>query len=1039
MPSNLPTPLRKLRAYQTRTMADLMRELKRARKEVRAAIALAAAKAKAASSAKEREELYAEIEEKYRELAEGIDAHIKALSGRAAEAGHKAALVDISPSRAKTTAYDPERTERYFRMIHPSNTKNLAAVFSDQMAEKTVTALRTAVVDVFRRGAVEGLTANEMQKALRDRWDALAGDDNAYRFTDRAGRHWEGARYLQMLVRTTAQRVAIESEIDTFTANGYELAQISRGGDGECPVCAAWEGRIIQMAGKSKRWPTYAEARAAGMFHPNCVHRLLPVDSLVDADEIEQQGRITKPTADQMADPDFMQAQHDQIDEARYMATGLTEEDARRAVTADRLERAIRSGTFSDAAAEAARMLSPEQLDMLRERGIPKFEPARNNERPGTVYRGRILTPRDPDAAAILRVLGLPEGGSGTPQPAPSHEPSPKPKAPPSAFPDNPNDMRVIRALGGSTGAELVEDEHGQQFVRKRGGSAGGDPAEHVRSEAQADMAYRALGVRVPECRLYEIDGKPVKLSKFIPNGTSLDEYLRTASKADCDRVLAEIRADFDVDAVFGNRDVVGMVRDNILIDADGKPWRIDNGSSFGWRATGARKSDWTKWPDEILTMPTADINRGVFDDISLAETVIRSAGRDFAAAIDAVPQQDRAIFKERVKEIQELGHRAKTFQETGYIEAYNSDVILHSYELSKTGFRESVPAQVSAGNFGFFRTAGRAPTTPNGGPGGLPGDWQETIITAAKTINHHAKDSTPPNMAKVSAATALKSKLESLAKQKTKGADYWLGAVKSIEKASKKTGSTVAILNDSINIGDDVSKSQYKSLTDHIHKYITAIGGDTSIVIDWQADQAWDSWHDKSCVRKIVQEWARPMQADTWITNKKNKLGFYKKHQKRFTEDSDFASKAVKTFSAYDAAVQLALENCNFDHRDTKSRSVVLIRTEKEAVLKQHGIAEMNKLMTFPRGACESHSIFKPTYIGGREITLVKVPFPLIKGMYFFERKPNDGRKGCFSRDGENEFACDVRGLPTVYIGDEKAYGLTAYANFENLLSGRR
>ena len=423
-PSNLPPPLRKLRAYQTRTVADLMRELKRARKEVRAAIALAAAKAKAASSAKEREELYAEIEEKYRELAEGIDAHIKELTEYAAKAGHEAALADMPPSRAKLAAYDPGRAERYFKIIHPSNERSLAAVFTDQMTSKAVSSLRFAVVDVFRRGAVEGLSANEMQKALRDRWDELADDDDAYRFTDRAGRQWEGARYLQMLVRTTAQRVAIESEIDTFTANGYELAQVSRGGDGKCPICAAWEGRIIQMAGKSKRWPTYAEARAAGMFHPNCIHRLLPVDSLIDAAEIEQQGRITKPTADQMADPEFMQAQHDQIDEARYMATGLTEEDARRAVTADRLEQAIRSGTFSDAAAEAARMLSPEQIDMIRERGIPKFELARNNEQPGTVYKGRILTPRDPSADDILRVLGLSKSGGDTP-----HPPVPQPAA----------------------------------------------------------------------------------------------------------------------------------------------------------------------------------------------------------------------------------------------------------------------------------------------------------------------------------------------------------------------------------------------------------------------------------------------------------------------------------------------------------------------------------------------------------------------------------------------------------------------------------
>lgn len=502
MPSSLPPPLRKLRAYQTRTMADLMRELKRARKEVRAAIALAAAKAKAASSAKEREELYAEIEEKYRELAENIDAQIRKLTGIAAKAGHDTALADIA-DRAKITAYDPERAERYFQLVHPSNAQNLAAVFTDQMSRRTVESLRFAVVDAFRRGAIEGLSANEMQRAIRDKWDALAGSEDPFRFVDRAGRRWEGARYLQMVTRTTAQRVAIESSIDTFTANGYELAQISRGGDGECPICAAWEGRIIQMAGKSKRWPTYAEARAAGMFHPNCVHRLLPVDSLVDADEIEQQGRITKPTADQMADPEFMQAQHDQIDEARYMATGLTEEDARRAVTADRLEKAIRSGTFSDAAAEAARMLSPEQIDMIRERGIPKFEQARNNEQPGTKFQGRLLTPRNPNADDILRVLGLPKSGGDT-------SPKPTPKPPPSL-------KRLEGKIGdwkslGLEKGESMKADNREPLVSAKDARARIAAGESVENPIGETLAFDTVTLK----RLLKSDRKPSDVQKRL-------------------------------------------------------------------------------------------------------------------------------------------------------------------------------------------------------------------------------------------------------------------------------------------------------------------------------------------------------------------------------------------------------------------------------------------------------------------------------------------------------------------------------------------
>jgi len=395
---------KKLRSYETRTTADILRDLKRAQREIRAAIALAASQARIAASAKKRESLFAEIEARYKELADGIDAHIRRLTGDVATAAHEDALNAIGDA-VSVTRYDPERTERYYRMIHPTNGRNIAAVFTDNMSERVVYSLRTAFVDVFRQATVEGMTANETQRALRDRWDELAGDDNAYRFVDRSGRRWEGARYLQMLVRTNAQRVANDSMIDTCAENGITLAQISDDGDEDCPVCAAWEGRIIAIVGRDTRFPTYEEARAAGMFHPNCVHKPLPVSETFDKDEIDRQAKIGRPAPGKMADREAMQRQKDAIDEARYTSKGMTPADARRAVTADRLERAIRSGTSSDEAAKAVRMLSPAQLDAIRDRGIPKFEPARKGEKAGDTYKGRILTPRKPTADDMRDLL----------------------------------------------------------------------------------------------------------------------------------------------------------------------------------------------------------------------------------------------------------------------------------------------------------------------------------------------------------------------------------------------------------------------------------------------------------------------------------------------------------------------------------------------------------------------------------------------------------------------------------------------------------
>lgn len=1041
MASNLPAPLAKLRPYKTKAAADLIRALKAARKDILAQIALAASKASTATNAKEREALFAEIEKRFKALSSGIDAQIRDLTGKAAKAGHADAVAALGDN-ARVLRYDPARNERYFRMVHPANGRNVAAVFTDQMSETAVNMLRTAFVDVFREGTVSGMTANEMQKALRDRWDSVSNDGNMFRFVDRSGRRWENARYLQMLVETNAQRVAIESSIDTFAQNGVKLAQISDDGDEDCPVCAAWEGRIIQLAGKSKKYPTYEDARAAGVFHPNCTHFPLPVDELLDKEEIERQARVGKPTGVQMEDAGFMQGQKDLLDEQRYIDDGKSPDDARRAVTADRVERAIRSGVFSDEAAAAARMLPPGKLDELRASGIPSFEPARNGENVGSTRGGRvILTPADPSAEDILKLLGVEQGGSEPPAPRP-----PAPRATPPAFPENPDMLKTLRLLGGSTGAELVEDDHGQRFVRKRGGAAGGEAAEHVRSEAAADEAYRAMGVDVPACRLYEREGKPpVKLSRFIDGAQPLGAYLDAASPAERIRVTSEIQKDFDIDALFGNRDVVGASRDNILIDKDGRPWRIDNGASFGWRAQGARKSDWTKWPDELLTMPKADINKGVLDGVSLAESVIRSVARDYGPMLDAVPQRDRAVLRERIKEMQELGYRAKGVKDIGYIESYNSAVIEASYALSKEGFREAVPKSVKAGEFGNFRSAGRVPTVESGGPGGLPVDWQTKIVNAAKTINHHAKDKSTPNAATVASAEALKPKLKKLAADGADGADYWLDALKSITQAAKSPGTTVSVIDVGVAVSPKaeaarrpVQAGDFRSLTEHAHDFIKRAGGDVSLVTEWQASQADHSWNKAACLRKVVQEHVRPLGgSETWVIEDPVRMQFYKDNQKRFRTDKAFAEKAIRTFAAYDAAVQLALENTSFSHSDSERRELLLIRTEKAEILRRYGVAEKDRgtLITLPRGACESHSVFSPTSVHGTQATLVRVPFPLVKGLYFFERNPGDG-SGCFLSDGENEITCDARGSKTFYVGAKKDVNLTAYKEFEKMLS---
>lgn len=407
-------PLAPLIARSDRTTAAQVAALTRAQNDVRAAILQASRTAAMATSARERDSLYRDIAGHYLRLEKGIDARLKELAWDAAQDAAGRAARDAGDK--DMVRWDAARLERYWAYVRPYNGRSLAAVFTDRMADVAIDQLRLAFVETYRQASVEGWTANETQTRMQAAWDRLAGDENAFRFVDRSGKRWENARYLQMLHQTTAMRVWRDSYVDRLTESGFNLARISDDGDPDCPVCAAWEGQIVQLAGASKRFPTWAEAQAAGVGHPNCLHRPVYVDETVDKAEIERQakeGRVSDP-----ADREAVQARKDRIDIAAKRADGLSETEARRAVAVDRAERMIRAGVFdADVAKEAARKLPPEVLDRIMREGAPRFGLVKAGQKVGWRHGsagGVVTVPRDPEAADIVKAML----GISTPMPS---------------------------------------------------------------------------------------------------------------------------------------------------------------------------------------------------------------------------------------------------------------------------------------------------------------------------------------------------------------------------------------------------------------------------------------------------------------------------------------------------------------------------------------------------------------------------------------------------------------------------------------------
>lgn len=137
--------------------------------------------------------------------------------------------------------------------------------------------------------AVEAGTSTRLSAASR----ALAkfADAGITGFTDKAGRRWELATYVEMAVRTHVANVMVDAHTDRIQSAGVRLVMVSEA-PYECEKCKPWEGKILEIGGpKGKHEVTVnragqrgsitvqvagslAEAREAGLFHPNCRHNV---------------------------------------------------------------------------------------------------------------------------------------------------------------------------------------------------------------------------------------------------------------------------------------------------------------------------------------------------------------------------------------------------------------------------------------------------------------------------------------------------------------------------------------------------------------------------------------------------------------------------------------------------------------------------------------------------------------------------------------------------------------------------------------------
>lgn len=161
-----------------------------------------------------------------------------------------------------------------------------------------------AVMDTYRSVVTRVTTGPLLGTETRRQASQRALNDFAARgvtgFIDSAGRSWELAAYAEMAVRSVTARAAVEGHVDALQELGAGLVVVSDA-PLECPLCRPYEGEVLALSGPPGprtiraehateterrgllRRPrtvtvhvvgTLPEARAGGLFHPNCRHSL---------------------------------------------------------------------------------------------------------------------------------------------------------------------------------------------------------------------------------------------------------------------------------------------------------------------------------------------------------------------------------------------------------------------------------------------------------------------------------------------------------------------------------------------------------------------------------------------------------------------------------------------------------------------------------------------------------------------------------------------------------------------------------------------
>ena len=137
------------------------------------------------------------------------------------------------------------------------------------------------VDDVFRQAQLTALQESTVlgetrRQATRRLLDRIVGDDGTLTVVQyRDGSVHSLSSYGEMVGRTVSQECQTRAVENRMAELGEDLVKISTH-PGSCSRCEPYQGQILSLSGTSEEYGSLDDARAAGLFHPNCRHRAMP-------------------------------------------------------------------------------------------------------------------------------------------------------------------------------------------------------------------------------------------------------------------------------------------------------------------------------------------------------------------------------------------------------------------------------------------------------------------------------------------------------------------------------------------------------------------------------------------------------------------------------------------------------------------------------------------------------------------------------------------------------------------------------------------